>query len=233
MRENVDTHWNDLDHITAEGIALRNGRILPVDAIMCATGFDTSFRPRIPIIGKNGVNLADKWEQEDPDAYFGISVPHMPNYFSFIRPNSPVSNGSLVQAIQMTGMYIYNCIKKLQTQGIKSMTVKEEAVSDLNEHAQDWLKDTVWAASCRSWYKRGMTDGRIVGLYAGSCYHFSEALRDPRWEDYHFEHLNRNRFHYLGNGLTVREQMSKDVSDTQTLDFDSYWRLFVLPEIHI
>ncbi len=233
VRENVDTHWNSLDHITAEGIVLRDGRVLPVDAIICATGFDTTFKPRFPIIGHDGVNLAEKWEEENPDAYFGITVPQMPNYFCFIGPNSPVSNGSLVQAIQMTGIYIYHCIEKLQTQGIKSMTVTERAVADLNEHAQTWLQDTVWAAPCRSWYKRGTTDGRIVGLYAGSCFHFAEALRDPRWEDYHLECLHRNRFHYLGNGLTQREQRKGDMGDTQTLDFESYWKLFVLPEIHM
>lgn len=233
VRDNVDTHWNSLDHITAEGVVLRDGRVLPVDAIICATGFDTTFKPRFPIVGQNGVNLAEKWEEENPDAYFGITVPQMPNYFCFIGPNSPVSNGSLVQAIQMTGIYIYNCIEKLQTQGIKSMMVTERAVADLNEHAQTWLQDTVWAAPCRSWYKRGTTDGRIVGLYAGSCFHFAEALRDPRWEDYHLEYLHRNRFHYLGNGLTQREQRKGDMGSTQTLDFESYWKLFVLPEIHM
>lgn len=157
----------------------------------------------------------------------------------FIGPNSPVSNGSLVQAIQMTGVYIYNCITKLQTQGIKSMTVSHEAVRDFNEHSQAWLQDTVWAAPCRSWYKRGTADGRIVGVYSGSCFHFAEALRDPRWEDYNFDYTtpssprgNINRFAYLGNGLTVREARGGGIGGTQTQNFDSYWNLMVLPEIH-
>ena len=68
VRENVDTHWNSLDHITTEGIVLRDGRVLPVDAIICATGFDTTFKPRFPIVGHDGVNLAEKWEEENPDA---------------------------------------------------------------------------------------------------------------------------------------------------------------------
>lgn len=33
-----------------------------VDTIICATGFDVSYRPRFPIVGKNGVDLADKWK---------------------------------------------------------------------------------------------------------------------------------------------------------------------------
>ncbi|OQE04269.1 hypothetical protein PENSOL_c001G05270 [Penicillium solitum] len=238
VRENVDTHWDNLGEITEGGIRTKDGNLLEVDAIVCATGFDTTFKPRFPVIGKNGIDLAKEWEKNDPTAYFGITVPNMPNYFCFIGPNSPVSNGSLVQAIQMTGIYIYNCIKKLQTQGIKSMTVSEEAVDEFNEHSQSWLRDTVWAAPCRSWYKRGTTDGRIVGLYCGSCFHFAEALRDPRWEDYKFEYATRNgsdgkanRFAYLGNGLTVREAKGGDIGDTQTLDFESYWNLMILPEI--
>lgn len=139
----------------------------------------------------------------------------------------------------MTGIYIYKCITKLQTQGIKSMTISDEAVEDFNEHSQSWLRNTVWAAPCRSWYKRGTTNGRIVGVYSGSCFHFAEALRDPRWEDYDFDYITtssrrrrENRFAYLGNGLTVREVRGGSVGDTQTLDFDSYWDLMVLPEIH-
>lgn len=118
------------------------------------------------------------------------------------------------------------------------MMVSTEATNEYNEHSQSWLRDTVWAAPCRSWYKRGTTDGRIVGLYCGSCFHFTEALRDPRWEDYQFDYATRNisngrsnRFAYLGNGLTAREARGGDVGDTQTLDFESYWKLMILPEI--
>jgi hypothetical protein len=255
VRDNVDTHWDELQQITEDGILLKNGTNLKVDAIICATGFDTTFKPRFPVVGKNGVNLTEKWEKGNPEAYFGITVPDMPNYFckasplewisilhsylsfkGFIGPNSPVSNGSLVQAIQMTGIYIYNCIEKLQMQGIKSMTISDEATEQFNEHAQEWLKNTVWAAPCRSWYKRGTIDGRIVGVYSGSCFHFAEALRDPRWEDYHFDYIRNagkfNRFAYLGNGLTVRETRGDTVGDTQTLDFETYWRLMILPELH-
>ncbi|KAE8383907.1 hypothetical protein BDV26DRAFT_299342 [Aspergillus bertholletiae] len=232
MKPSVDTHWNNLQEITEDGILLKSGETLELDAIICATGFDTSFKPRFSLIGKGGVELTEKWELEEPEAYFGIAVPNMPNYFCFIGPNSPISNGSLVQAIQMTGVYIYNCITKLQTQGIKSMTISNQAVRHLNTHAQSWLRDTVWAASCRSWYKQGTTDGRNIGLYCGSCFHFVEALRDPRWEDYDFEYLGSNRFEYLGNGLTVREQRGGDIGDTQTVNFDAFWNLMILPEIY-
>lgn len=235
VQDNVDSWWNNLERITDTGVQLRDGSHIELDAIFCATGFESSFKPRFPLIGRHGVDLATKWTVGDPEAYFGVSVPGFPNYFSFIGPNSPVSNGSLVQAIQMTGVYIYKCINKLQTQGLKSMEVKETATREYNDYIQTMLSKTVWVAPCRSWYKRGTIDGKVVALYGGSCYHFAEALRDPKWEDYEFEYHRahgQNRFSWLGNGFTVREMAGRSIGDTQTLDFEEYWNMEVLPEIH-
>ncbi|KAF2111847.1 hypothetical protein BDV96DRAFT_526224 [Lophiotrema nucula] len=236
VRDNVDSHWNAIDCITETGIKKKDGTLLELDAIFCATGFNTTFQPQFGLVGRSGVNLAKKWEQEEPKAYFSTTVPDFPNYFCFIGPNSPISNGSLVQAIQMTGIYIYKCINKLQTQSIKSMEIQTEAVEDYDAYTQTWLSQTVWVAPCRSWYKRGTVDGRVVAVYGGSCYHFIEALREPRWEDYKLEYLKgkgRNRFSWLGNGLTVREaEGKKSVGDTQTLNFEAFWDLLVLPDIY-
>lgn len=78
---NVDTRWDDIAKITEKGILTKSGQELGFDAIVCATGFDTSFQPRFPVIGRNGVSLAKQWE-EVPEAYFGLAVPNFPNYFS-------------------------------------------------------------------------------------------------------------------------------------------------------
>ena len=46
------------------------------------------------------------------------------------------------------------------------------------------------------------------------------------------EDSKSNRFSYLGNGFSWRETKSGSVGATQTLDFDEYWKLLVLPDIH-
>lgn len=89
VRDNVDTHWDNLEEITESGIRTKDGRLLELDAIVCATGFDTTFKPRFPIVGKSGVNLADEWETKDPIAYFGVTVPKMPNYFCGYNGTEP------------------------------------------------------------------------------------------------------------------------------------------------
>jgi len=102
MQDNVDIRWDDIDKITEKGIQLRSGGELELDAIVCATGFDTSFKPSFPLIGRGGLNLAKKWEDEPPEAYFGITIPDFPNYFSMaflpalsrVPPDSQYTNQS-------------------------------------------------------------------------------------------------------------------------------------------
>ncbi|KAJ5805148.1 hypothetical protein N7474_011035 [Penicillium riverlandense] len=234
-QDNIDLRWDDIARVTEKGIMTRSGEEKEYDVIVCATGFDTSFRPSFPMIGRNGVNLAKKWETEKPEAYFGMLVPDMPNYFCFIGPNSPISNGSLVLGIQATAVYVYKWLEKLQTEMVSSFVVRQDANDEYNQHMQQFLERTVWTRGCRSWYKRGTVDGPVVAIYGGTSFHFMEALKNPRWEDCHIERLpeaRSNRFAYLGNGFSLRETKSGSVGATQTLDFDEYWNLFVLPEIH-
>lgn len=234
-QDNIDLRWDDVARITEKGIMTRSGEEKEYDVIVCATGFDTSFRPSLPMIGRNGVDLAKKWETEKPEAYFGILVPDMPNYFCFIGPNSPISNGSLVLGIQATAVYVYKWLEKLQTEMVSSFVVRQDANDEYNQHMQQFLERTVWTRGCRSWYKRGTVDGPVVAIYGGTSFHFMEALKNPRWEDCHIERLpdaRSNRFAYLGDGFSLRETKSGSVGATQTLDFDEYWNLFVLPEIH-
>jgi cation diffusion facilitator CzcD-associated flavoprotein CzcO len=44
---------NEIDHIDSEGLVTNDGQHYAVDAIICATGFDTSFKPVFPVLGVN------------------------------------------------------------------------------------------------------------------------------------------------------------------------------------
>lgn len=235
LQDHVELRWDDVQHFTDKGIKTRSGEDKEYDVVVCATGFDTTFKPAFPLVGRNGVNLAEKWTAEQPKAYFGVAVPDMPNYFCFVGPNSPISNGSLVLGIQATSVYVYKWLEKLQTEGIKSFEVRNDVNEEYNQHIHKYLERTVWTRGCRSWYKRGTVDGPVVAIYGGTTFHFMEALKNPRWEDFTLNRLDEaksNRFTYLGNGFSRREEKSGTVGATQTLDFDEYWNLLVLPEIH-
>lgn len=71
-----------IEKVVADGIVSRDGELHAVDVIITATGYDTSYTPRFPIVGLQGVNLQDKWRREGAAAYMSCAVPGFPNYFS-------------------------------------------------------------------------------------------------------------------------------------------------------
>lgn len=257
IQDNVEMRWDDIGRITERGIQTRSGAEIEYDVIVCATGFDTSFKPAFPLVGRNGVNMAQKWSEDLPKAYLGMCVPDFPNYFcmsssfppfhlirrrgiltkyaAFIGPNSPLANGSLILGIQATAIYIYKWLCKLQTESVRSFEVDNAANEEYNQHIQKYLERTVWTRGCRSWYKRGSVDGPVVAIYGGSIFHLLEAMKNPRWEDFRMDRVPEakgNRFAYLGNGVTLRETKGESVGATQTVSFDEFWGLFVLPDVH-
>ncbi|KAK4990721.1 hypothetical protein LTR66_006724 [Elasticomyces elasticus] len=203
QEKNVSMQFNEIVEITPNGIRTQDG-VEDFDIIVCATGFDVSFSPYWNLVGKNGSTLAKTWAH-NPEAYFGICAPDTPNYFIFNGPNCPIGHGSLLAVMEWTAEYILRWVRKIATQSIKSATVSAKAVDDYNVYSQEFLKRTVWTSGCRSWYKNGKVDGKVTAMYAGSVLHYKEILEEFRTEDFEFEYRSKNRFAFMGNGMTVRE----------------------------
>lgn len=85
---NVRVVTEGIKEIVPDGIRTETGEIIKVDALICATGFDVSFCPRFPIIGKDNQNLQDLWSCELPKAYMSCAVPDFPNFFSACSSSS-------------------------------------------------------------------------------------------------------------------------------------------------
>jgi hypothetical protein len=70
-------------------------------------------------------------------------------------------------SIETTIEHSIKLIKKIQTEGIKAMEVKQEVVDDIYAHFDEFHSKTVWQESCRSWFKDGKIKNRIY-LWPGS-----------------------------------------------------------------
>ena len=100
------------------------------------------------------------------------------------------------------------------------------AVADIGGTCFLTRAQTVYSEKCRSWYKLGKEEGRIVGLwpgercvkylrndfltlsFVGSSLHAQRVLRNPRWEDYEYELADeeQNSLYWLGDGQTYNEK---------------------------
>jgi cation diffusion facilitator CzcD-associated flavoprotein CzcO len=67
-RENVTLTMSHIDWVDEKGIWTKDGKLHELDVIVCATGFDVSQRPPFPVVGRNGVDLGEKWKDE-PESY--------------------------------------------------------------------------------------------------------------------------------------------------------------------
>ncbi|RFU82007.1 fad nadp-binding domain-containing [Trichoderma arundinaceum] len=209
--DNVVVRSDAIARITPTGIEMVDGTQFTLDAIICATGFDNSYRPSFTVIGENGKELREEWKDE-PRSYLSVAVAGYPNYFMATGPNFPLSNGSLIACLEETLKYAFKAVDKIQSQGVKSLSPTRAAVDDFQEHKDAMMEQLVWTSSCRSWYKNGTINGKVWGPYPGSVPHFFELLGVPRWEDYNIEYKTSNRFQYLGKGKTYREVSGGDLS---------------------
>ncbi|KAF8226820.1 FAD/NAD(P)-binding domain-containing protein [Tricholoma matsutake] len=206
--DNVEVVYGEIERITERGCLGANGKEYPLDVLICATGFDTSHKPRFPLIGTDGKSLADAWADE-ATSYLGLAVPEFPNYFTIIGPNSPIGTGPVLCGIEAQIDYMLKIANRWQTENIHSFSPKMEAVEDFIAHKDQFMKNTVWEQDCRSWYKNN-SSGKVDALWPGSSLHYMEAISEVRYDDWNIAYSG-NRFAFLGNGFSQTE--SDDTAD--------------------
>ncbi|KAL2837567.1 hypothetical protein BJY01DRAFT_251389 [Aspergillus pseudoustus] len=206
--DNVSFVSDPISRITEEGIITTDGTHRKVDAIVCATGFDTSFSQRFPIRGRGGLDLGARW-QDYPDTYISLSTNGAPNLFFAHGPSSGIGVGSLVIILERTCDYVSKMISKMQADRIAMVEPKQDACDAFREYCGSYFRKTVFSLPCRSWYKRGTEDGPVTALWPGSSLHFLKVLEKPRFEDYEYTYLGGNDMAWIGNGFTLSEVDSK------------------------
>jgi cation diffusion facilitator CzcD-associated flavoprotein CzcO len=164
--DKVDVIKTEISKIDATGITTADGQHRAVDAIICATGFDTTYCPRFPIIGRNGLSLGDKW-RERPDTYISLATDQFPNYFICLGPNAALGHGSLLLLIEKGIDYMTQCVAKMQRDNILWMAPRRVVVERFREHCDEYFKRTVFSEKCRSWYKSGREDGPVTAVWPG------------------------------------------------------------------
>ncbi|KAI9745058.1 MAG: hypothetical protein M1818_001336 [Claussenomyces sp. TS43310] len=208
--------FSSISEITEKGVVTEDGVTHEIDVLVCATGFDVSFRPKFPIVGKDGADMRDVFAKA-PETYLSVTAPHFPNYFMILGPFGPYGHGSVISSVEVITRHVEQIIKKMQLEDIKSFVPKQEAVDDFKRHRELYLKRTVWDSPCRSWFKGGTVDGPIM-MWPGSRLHFFKVLENPRWEDYDWKYRTMNRFGYWGNGFTTADLGEPGTDNTWYID---------------
>lgn len=182
-RSNVDVITEGIDRFTPTGIRTHAGIERDYDVVIMATGYRVAELPFM-IKGRQGQSLADLW-QEKPEAYESMMVHGFPNLYLMSGPNSGVF-GSIIIHIESAANYMIQVIEKAENSHLIEPTL--EAQQAYNQALQEGLQNTVWAGSCKSWYK--LDDGHVV---ANNPNPISTIIYDrsrPKWEHFHIRERN-------------------------------------------
>jgi cation diffusion facilitator CzcD-associated flavoprotein CzcO len=131
--------------ITADGVERE------IDTLICATGFEVFQKGSVPtysVIGKNGLDISDYWEQNRYQAFMGTTVPEFPNFFMIFGPYS-VCTASWFGMVENQTRHLSRCLKAARERGANYIEVKKRS------HDRD--------------YKRVQRNGRLTIFTVGNC----------------------------------------------------------------
>ncbi|MFO0551224.1 MAG: NAD(P)/FAD-dependent oxidoreductase [Polyangiaceae bacterium] len=180
-RSNVTLLAEPVSAIDATGLFDQAGRHYAADAIVFATGFETtSFLAPMRIVGPTGTTLDETW-RDGAEAYLGIRVSGFPNLFMTYGPNTNLGHNSILFMLECQTHYIVRCLELAERRGFSWTDVTPQAQAQYNTWLQADLQHTAWAKVDRSWY---MTEsGKITNNWPRSTTEYWLRTRRVRERD--------------------------------------------------
>ena len=127
--DNVDVDISGIECITPQGIRTKDGKDIPLDVIVYATGYFAYSNMKkaltFQVHGLDGRNLNSEWEKEAV-SYKGITVSGYPNYFKVNGPNTGTGHSSQMSYMEVATDYIVQAICAVKRdKGIKAIDAKD------------------------------------------------------------------------------------------------------------
>jgi 4-hydroxyacetophenone monooxygenase len=161
-RPNVTLVDEAVGAVTPTGVVTRSGTPYDADILVWATGFEASrFVSTLDIVGRDGVTLREAWDDDDPRAYLGVTVPGFPNLFLLGGPNSFPGSGSFMYFMEVQMRYIARLINGMFESQIPAIDVRRQVFEEYNELVERTSQTMVWTHPGTNTFFRNAR-GRLV-----------------------------------------------------------------------
>ncbi|MGH3360312.1 MAG: flavin-containing monooxygenase [Nocardioidaceae bacterium] len=183
--DDVELITDGIARVTPEGVVDSAGRERKVDTIIYGTGFDVVENlTRAKIVGRNGTELTEAWEDDGASAHLGINVAGFPNLFLIIGPNTGLGHTSMIYMIERQVEYIVKAMQALDRRGDDFVDVRPEAERAFTSKVRAKLSGSVWESGCSSWYLDDA--GRPVTVWPYFTFKYWADTRRFRESEYEF-----------------------------------------------
>lgn len=154
----VDLRTTPIARIVPQGIELSDGRLVELDLLVFATGFDAMTGPflNIDIRGREDISLKAQWG-DGPHAYLGIQTVGFPNMFMITGPTSTM--GNLPLSIETHVEWISGCIEFMEAHGVRTVEATATAQKEWSEHVTETMAKSL-LSSTNSWYNGSNIPGK-------------------------------------------------------------------------
>lgn len=184
-RDNVNLVTSDIEAIEPGAIRTRDGARHAVDMIVLATGFQAS-RMLWPIDfqGRGGVRLREIWNDDNPRAYLGITMPGFPNLFVMYGPNTNLGyGGSAIFNSECQSRYITACLQALRANQWATLECRQDVHDEYNTTVDNMHANMVWARNnVSNWYRN--QGGRVTTNTPWSMADYWSMTQIPEFNDY-------------------------------------------------
>ncbi len=169
-----------IERVTESAVVTTGGRVFDVDAIVMATGFETSsYLSGLEVVGVGGERLHDRWGL-DPKAYLGVAVSGFPNFFMLYGPNTNQGANSIIYVLEAGARMVASAVTRLARRG-GHLDVRPDVERRYNEKISADLERTIWT-QCDSYYRS--PTGRIVTQWPHSELDYAKATWRIRSRDW-------------------------------------------------
>jgi 4-hydroxyacetophenone monooxygenase len=184
-RDNVHLVTDPIQCVEATGVTTADGHTRPADVLIIATGFETTqLTARLDVRGRDGVELAQVWADDNPTAHLGITVPGFPNLFLMAGPNTGLGHGgSAMFQAECQARYITAMLVEMSARGLGSVEVRPEVHDRFVAKVDAEHAELIWThPGMTNWYRN--RHGRITALMPFRLVDYWQMTHDPDLSEY-------------------------------------------------
>jgi 4-hydroxyacetophenone monooxygenase len=184
-RSNVTLVSEPVQAATESGVVTTSGTKYEADVLVWATGFEASrFISSLEIVGLEGISLRQAWDDDNPRAYLGVTVPGFPNLFLLGGPNSFPGSGSFMYFMEVQMRYIARLMQGMFDAGVSAIDVRHGCFDEYCDLVDRTAETTVWTHPGTNTFFRNAR-GRLVFVSPFRNVEYWTRAQESGLGDYH------------------------------------------------